>query len=271
VKLYFNLILLISIHLTGISQTILINEDFNNGIPNNWTIINNDSLPISQNSAVSFVTNGFVLRDNPDNSNVGDSLLMASSWHEELGEADDYLILPQITLGSFGNYLYFEARSIDFSHPEGLEVLISLVGSEISDFMMVEPAYSNLIMSPYWTTYKISLDSLNLQNQTINIAFRHFGNDQYLLALDNIIIESENPTGMIENQYNELSFYPNPAKKSVVINNLEMPLKFWIYNNIGKVVSTGFVMDKIDLQDLDQGLYFLQIEGYNTKKLIIEE
>ncbi len=270
-KLYFNLILLLSIQLTGISQTILINENFNNGIPNNWTIVNNDSLLISQNPSVNFVTDGFVLRENPDNLNVGDSLLMASSWHEELGEADDYLILPQITLGSFGNYLYFDARSIDFSHPEGLEVLISSAGSDISDFMIVEPAFSNLIMSPYWTTYKISLDSLNLQNQTINIAFRHFGNDQYLLALDNIIVESDNPIGIIENHLNELSFYPNPAKKDIIINNLEMPLKYWIYNSIGKVVSVGVVMDKIDLQSLEYGMYFLQIEGFNTKKLIIGE
>lgn len=270
-KIIVTILLLISISQYFSGQTSIINENFNGGFPINWIVINNDSLPISQNPSVNFVTDGFVLRENPDNLNVGDSLLMASSWHEELGEADNYLILPQITLGSFGNYLYFDARSIDFSHPEGLEVLISLAGSDISDFMMVEPAFSNLIMSPYWTTYKISLDSLNLQNQTINIAFRHFGNDQYLLALDNIIVESDNPIGMIENHFNELSFYPNPAKNDIIINNLEMPLKYWIYNSIGKVVSVGVVMQKIDLQGLDYGMYFLQIEGFNTKKLIIGE
>jgi hypothetical protein len=53
-------------------------------------------------------------------------------------------------------------------------------------------------MSPYWTTYQVSLDSIGVQNQTVYIAFRHFGSDQYLLALDNISVEMENPVTIEE-------------------------------------------------------------------------
>src|SRR5690606_26374885 len=89
-------IFLASVELSA--QTTLISEDFNNGFPSGWQLIDNDALPIFNHPSVNFVTDAFVIRDNPDNPNSGDSLLMATSWHATAGDADDYLILPQVTL-----------------------------------------------------------------------------------------------------------------------------------------------------------------------------
>lgn len=259
--------LLVSVKLSA--QTVVVSEDFNTGIPSGWLIINNDGLPMSSNPAVSFVTDAFVLRDNPDNPNNGDSLLMASSWHATTGgQADDYLILPQITLGAFGNTISFDARSLDLTHPEGLQVLVSTTGTAIEDFSFILPAFTNLLMSPYWTTYNVSLDSIGVQNQTVYIAFRHFGSDQFLLALDNISVEIENPVSIEEQAVMNIEVYPNPTNDILYINQMEEAFSFVLYNLLGESVMSGVGNQQIDLSAITKGIYTLHIEGYLPKKII---
>jgi hypothetical protein len=267
IKITLLFLFLASFNLTA--QTTLLSEDFNAGIPSGWLIINNDGLPMSSNPAVSFVTDAFVIRDNPDNPNNGDSLLMTSSWHATTGgQADDFLILPQLTLGAFGNYVYFDARSFDLTHPEGLEILVSNTGTAIEDFAVLDTAYSNIVMSPYWTTYQVSLDSIGVQNQTVYIAFRHFGSDQYLLALDNISVEMENPVTIEEVAAMNVEVYPNPTSDILYINQMEEPFSFVVYNLLGESVISGVGNQQIDLSAITKGIYTLHIEGYLPKKII---
>jgi hypothetical protein len=247
------------------AQTVLINENFNQGFPSGWMLIDNDALPVFNHPAVNFIDNAFVLRDNPDNPNVGDSLLKATSWHATPGEADDYLITPQITLGTFGNYVYFDARSVDLSHPEGLEIRVSTSGTAIEDFSVLDAAYYNLTMSPYWDTYTVSLDSIGAQGQQVYVAFRHFGNDQYLLLLDNIRIETENPVGITNPTIHSITLFPNPVQNMLFIQGLETPTETHIFNIAGQLVWSGIVQHKIDTQAITPGIYTLICNGRAQK------
>jgi hypothetical protein len=240
-----------------LAQTVLIDEDFNMGIPSGWILVDNDALPIFNHPAVNFIDNAFVLRDNPDNPNSGDSLLITTSWHATPGQADNYLITPQITLGAFGNYVYFDARSVDLTHPEGLEVRVSTTGTSIEDFFILDSAYYNLTMSPYWTTYEVSLDSIGAQGQQVYVAFRHIGNDQYLLLLDNILIETENTTGIFSTSINPVTLYPNPAQNQLYINGLDSSSDVLIFDIAGQVIWRGITQHAIDIQSLSPGIYTL--------------
>jgi hypothetical protein len=248
-----------------LAQTILINEDFNQGIPSGWLIIDNDALPVFNDPAVNFIDDAFVLRDNPDNPDVGDSLLMATSWHATPGQADDYLITPQITLGAFGNTVYFDARSVDLTHPEGLEIRVSITGTAIEDFFVLDSAFYNLTMSPYWTTYEVSLDSIGAQGQTVYIAFRHFGNDQYLLLLDNIRVETENPAGIISTDLIDFSLYPNPANERLYLGGLTQEEEVVITDLTGQLIWKGWVYNEIEIESLTTGIYTLTCKGVTRK------
>lgn len=75
----------------------------------------------------------------------------------------------------------------------------------------------------------------------------------------------------------EIEVYPNPANTSFYISmkeDMEFPVKMELYNNIGQVLKTVTLQDKltkIDLDGLPSALYFVKIYGENgiyTKKLL---
>jgi hypothetical protein len=259
----FYLFLFNTIKVSG--QTVLIDENFNAGFPSGWLLIDHDNLPIFNHPAVNFINDAFVIRDNPDDPNIGDSLLMASSWHATPGQADNYLITPQITLGAFGNYVYFDARSVDLTHPEGLEIRVSVTGTAIEDFFVLDSAYYNLTMSPYWNTYAVSLDSIGVQGQQLYVAFRHIGNDQYLLLLDNIRIETENTVGISSKENQPITLYPNPAREQLYLSGIEHTEEALITDLTGQVIWRGRVQNEIDIQSLATGIYMLTCKGVTQK------
>jgi len=251
------------------AQTTILSQDFNNGFPTGWELIDNDGLAPNASPAVNFIDDAFVLTENPDSTNSSDSVLIATSWFAGNGTADDYLVLPNLTLGAYGNYISFDAKSLDHTHPDGLEVRISTGGINIWEFFIEETAYSNLIMQPYWTTYKISLDSVGVTGQDVRIAFRHHSTNQYIIALDNISVEINNPVGIKElNGSKSLNLYPNPVSNNTVNLSLEVTENFQILDNTGRIIKNGTTNGKVDVSNLENGIYLITIAGYETKTFI---
>jgi hypothetical protein len=69
---------------------------------------------------------------------------------------------------------------------------------------------------------------------------------------------------------NKLNVYPNPTSNSIQITGLTKTEKYKIYNVQGKEMSYGVVSstNKIDIQNLTNGIYFLKFDGGNTLKFI---
>jgi hypothetical protein len=202
---------------------------------------------------------------------MGDSVLLATSWFDGSGTADDFLILPSLTMGSYGNYISFDARSLDHTHPNGLEVLVSTGGINPWDFLVLPSAYDTLITSPYWTNYRVSLDSVGITaGQTIRIAFRHYSTDQYILALDNIKVDIEDDLSNTELSLESLTIFPNPVAEGVLNLNLVSTQEYQIYNTFGKQVQAGICHNQININDLANGLYLLNINGYRTERFIVK-
>ena len=117
------------LHKPGAAQ-VLISEDFQQGIPGNWSLNENDGL--TPDSTVDFVTDAWVAY--PDAINNLDTVALSTSKYAPPGAADDWLITPQLSLlGS--SILTFNARAFDALNADGYEVRISTGTTAIADFL----------------------------------------------------------------------------------------------------------------------------------------
>jgi hypothetical protein len=263
--------IVVLLSLNSLAQNTILFQDFNQGFPAGWSLIDNDSLTPNSSPAVNFITDAFVIAEDADSTSMGDSLLVATSWFDTTGTADDYLILPPLTMGAYGNYISFDAKSMDHTHPNGLEVLVSAGGINPWDFFVLPSAYDTFITPPYWTNYRVSLDSVGISpGQTVRIAFRHYSTDQYILALDNIKVDIDDDLSNAEMDLLPITLYPNPVKEGVLNINLIANRNYQIFDAQGKQVQNGICFKQIHLDDLQGGLYLLNIVGYKTERFIVE-
>jgi len=88
--------------------------------------------------------------------------------------------------------------------------------------------------------------------------------------------EAEDPyvhINMQELPLKTLSVYPNPAENYVWVTgtHVQGSTQGRIINMQGQVVKT-FELNKealrLDIQDVPQGMYFVQVQGYNLQKLV---
>lgn len=89
-----------------------------------------------------------------------------------------------------------------------------------------------------------------------------FGLDQaQILSLD----ENEIDT-------NKLTLYSNPSKDFIKLNGLTKTENYSIYNTLGQEIKKGIVLvdEKIDIQNLTNGMYYLKFDNGNTLKFLKE-
>jgi hypothetical protein len=240
------------------AQTPVLEENFNTGFPSGWLLIDNDGVAPYNNPNVNFITDAFVIAEDYDSTNIGDSILVATSWLDSNVNADDFLILPQVTLSSGGNYIYFDTKSVDQSYPDGLQLLYTFSDLSVDTIMNSGVLFDTIASPPYWTNFMINLDTLDLQNKTVHFVFRHYGNDNFILALDNIKIETNNPLGIRNSKLTSLYVYPNPTINIINIAGLTQLEDYSIIDVSGKIVKEGQTINTIQI-NLSSGIYFVKI------------
>ena len=151
---------------TVTAQTVVLDEDFQQGIPGGWTIVVNDTNTLDP-SVIEFAPGWISLAD-PDNTT--DTVAGASSFFTEPAEADRWLITPALTMGAYGNYVQWNARSHDPSYPDGYYVMVSTTDTQISSFTDTVDTLG--FENPDWTTRLVNLSDEGYTNQTIYIGFR---------------------------------------------------------------------------------------------------
>lgn len=68
---------------------------------------------------------------------------------------------------------------------------------------------------------------------------------------------------------NNITVFPNPSADFITISDLEVAVNYVIVNVLGQEVLRGIHRnEKIDISDLDNGLYFLKIEDGNILKFV---
>ena len=187
-KYIITISILLATNLMLLSQQIIFAEDFTNFSDDwsdhtDWTDIDVDNLPVGQyigGSSDIWVHPGWRYSSSWN-------CLLSNSRFSTPGQADNWIILPQVSLPNGTSYINWDSWSVSNSlnKKEDFEVLISTTSNNISDFTS--------ILTVTQESYNEVNHSINLSaysGQDIYIAFRHISNDQYLLCLTNLEIGS---------------------------------------------------------------------------------
>ena len=105
-------------------------EDFENGMPSTFTIIDNDGGTPATN--VNWCTDAWVVR--ADFEFTTDNVAASVSWYSPAGTSDDYMITPAITIpAGTAPSLIWNVKAQDGSFADGYEVIISTTGNTLAD------------------------------------------------------------------------------------------------------------------------------------------
>lgn len=262
-----NIALLISsafISCTSISQTVVYSEDFQNGLPATYTLIDNDGL-IPHADVSEFSDAWIILADPADNT---DSIVGSTSYFTPVGLADRWLITPPIVLGAFGNILYWEAKSHDASFPDSYQVLVSTTGTQIADFTDTVASIGQELAT--WIQRDINLSDYALDNQTVHVAFVNRSYDRFKLYVDDIRVEKENPLSVNSIIKETYTIYPNPTNGLVTIK--ADVSSYIVYSLTGRELIKGD-SNQLNLENLESGRYVVRftVEGFTHSTTIVKK
>ncbi|MES2554918.1 MAG: choice-of-anchor J domain-containing protein [Bacteroidota bacterium] len=245
---------------TVTAQTVILDEDFQQGIPMaTWTVIVNDTNTLD--STVIEFAPGWISLADPENTT--DTVAGASSFFTEPAEADRWLITPSLALGSYGNYVQWNARSHDPSYPDGYYVMVSTTDTQISSF--TDTIATLGFENPEWTTRLVNLSNEGYANQTIYIGFRLRSYDAFKLYLDSVNVRVDDPVGINElNASIAIELYPNPAKTDVTIKGKDLQ-SATVFSLDGQVVMEQSLLTTavLSIESLPAGTYLIEVQTAN--------
>lgn len=166
----------------GTTASAQLNENFNNGIPSTWSMINDGQTPsASLNAALRTRLTQNAWAAWPVAAN--DSAAITTSWFDPAGTADRWLISPSFTVTA-GMSLMWDDQTGDPNFPDSLQVLISpTAGTTASDF--TQTVWNDKASTTgAFATRAVSLNAY--VGQTIRVAFRNHTTDAVVLFLDNV-------------------------------------------------------------------------------------
>lgn len=238
-------------------QIEIYNEDFEAGIPVTYTIVNNDGR--TPNTDVAEYTEAWISKTDPLDAN--NSVASSTSYFEPVGEAERWLITPAITLGPFGNVLFWDALSHDPSFPDGYRILVSTTDTQLASFTdTLFFVFAEL--ADEWHTRSASLSQLGIDGETVHIAFINETDNGFKLYIDNIRVEKENTLGIKEENQSDIVIYPNPAQDYFTVSGTEGEINIHVLGIDGKVILSSEDL-KVDISTLSPGKYFVEVISKN--------
>lgn len=227
---HFNTLLLgISLFVSGMafSQTVIFQEDFDasTNLPTGWTQYNVDGK--TPNSQVSFMgTNAWVIRTLNDASH--NNIAAAISYYNPVGQSDDWLVTPAITLTAGQAYaLKYEIAGPDANYPDDYEVWVSTVGNTPTDLQAGTKVLSEVSNPGAWALKSINLSAFS--GQTVYIGFRDVAYDKFMVYLDNIkiITLAPNDAELTSVNHNRLS-----------LKNVNNPVTYTVTNQGSNAITS---------------------------------
>lgn len=190
---------------------------------------------------------------------------------------NDWLISPQITLGSTGNVVSFWAKSCDSGFgAERFKVGIS-TGNTTSNVTLLSTG--NYVTTPSnitWVEYTYSVPA-SFNGQAVYFSINCVSNDQFGFAVDDFKVTTTGQMSTSDFFAKNFSVYPNPSTGIVNVasknNNAIDAIQFTDLNGrVVKNINANGVSDtQINISDLTSGVYFLNIKtevGSGTTKIV---
>ena len=251
-KMTINIFFCAIICSTVCAQVTVFETDFQNGIPSNMLLIDNDLN--TPNEAVAEFNAAWICIADPENPN--DTVAASTSWFDPIDTADRWMITPALSLGSYGNDITWNAKSQDASFSDDYYVLISTTDDNISSFTDTLGYIQQENFE--WTERSIDLSENGFDDETIYVAFVLRTYDGYKLYLDDILVVKEDNASIHEVNLLNVSIYPNPATESVNLKS-EYTIDYSeIIDLSGKtILKTN--ESNIDVRFIDKGVYIIKI------------
>ena len=286
--------LLLSSLFTAKAQTTVFEDSFetytNFAIANvgNWTLTDVDKLVTYGFQGVNFTNTGVAksfIVFNPTATTPPLTASATSDWTARTGSKsmvcfasapanNDWLISPQIMLGSTGNVLKFWAKSCDTQFgAERFKVGISTTGTAPADFTIITASpYVTNPATAQWVEYTFNLDP-SYDAKQVYIAINCVSNDQFGFAIDDFKVTTTGTVSTEQFFTENFSLYPNPTSDVLNIsskNGLEIK-EIKITDLSGRIVRTLNNVSTINVSDLSAGTYLIDIttnEGKASSKFI---
>lgn len=187
---------------------------------------------------------------------------------------NDWLISPQITLGTT-NTVKFWAKACNAQFgAERFSVWISTTGTDVADFTTkISPGNFTTTPSITWIEYTYDL-AATYDGQPIYIGIKCTSPDMFGFAVDDFSVSAVSLA--TENFFtSNFAVYPNPANDVVNIsakNNTMVVEAMQITDMNGRIVKEVKGMtNQINVNELNAGVYFLKVttaQGTGTTKII---
>jgi len=235
------------------AQTQVYLEDFDNGIPASYTIVDNDGH--TPHPLTSDFSDAWIALADPFDST--DTIVGSTSYFDPVATADRWLITPQITLGAYGNFLYWEGRSEDPSFPDGYFIFASRTDTQLSSFTDTLGVV-NAELAGEWRNDTINLSEFGLDGETVHIAFVNRTFDGFKLYLDSISVYVEDPVGLEENDILSVDIFPNPTEDRLNFSLLADRVTVWTLS--GSQVGSFENVSAISLANLSEGMYWIEVQ-----------
>ena len=208
----------------------------------------------------------------------------AIEWARAL-QGDDFQQAYDVNTDPFGNGViagYF-ANEMDFDPGEGEEIVTAISTEPFDGFVSVlssngEYVYGggfggsnfvehhgvdtdsegNIYLSAGFQN-TVDLDPSEGESNVSSVAFR----DSYIIKLAAGTVSTEN------SELPEIKVFPNPATDFITAEGISQA-PYTILDVTGKVVSQGILnSQRIDVSDLNEGLYILNIRGFQPTKVVV--
>ncbi|WP_396147720.1 choice-of-anchor J domain-containing protein [Flavobacterium sp.] len=282
-------------------QTVLFEDSFEtyddfiiSGI-GNWTLVDNDLRPTYGFTGVTYTNTSVAKSFQVFNSTATTPALSASStsdWSAKTGDKNivciaavpgagvtannDWLISPQITLGTSGNMLSFWAKSCSAQYGlEKFKVGISTTNTSTTSFTLISDNPVVTLDDVTYAEYTYNLDAY--AGQSIYISINCVSDDQFGFAIDDFLVTS---AAMSSDNFFSSNFLlsPNPvkdiftvnAKNNVAIQNITVvDINGRLVNEVNNSNSSDAM--QVNIGELNAGVYFVKVQtelGVGTSKII---
>jgi len=177
------------------------------------------------------------------------------------GSNNDWLISPQITLGSNAMFSFW-AKSVSYNGMGSFRVFISTSVPNPNNFIMISSGSS--VQAPtVWTLFNYNLNAY--AGQTVYLAIHCSQFNSYGLMLDDIDLVSA--TGIQASAYAQMQMYPNPNQGSFALDagDYADAVQLQVYNVNGQTMTIeaqkiGNVF-YVDMGSVANGMYFVKVSG----------
>ncbi|MCR4878501.1 MAG: choice-of-anchor J domain-containing protein [Bacteroidales bacterium] len=250
-------------------QTLPFTENFDNGMPACWSVIDADGDGYTWEPSTEPFSyyNGVDLSGTGYNDSYG--FILSGSYSNALGTAltpDNWLITPALVIPSSGATLTFYVAAQDAGYAnEHYGVYVSTTGTNPSNFTLLYEEDLDADGGPRaGGTWKQKHVNLPYGNQTIYLAIRHFNcEDMFLIDIDDFSVTA----GVgVENHEMDATIYPNPANNVLNINANSNINRVEVYNMMGQMVGSYTANDmntQINTTSFANGVYTVKISTEN--------